>query len=142
MPTHARPSLRSKILPLLWGLLAIAVRAAGAESGFPVAAMLGGQRVATSVDSEMAKYYLEQYLEGRRLRPDFDQAIANALEELRPEASDAEALRKLASRFSTDFAAIHFVARLYAAPVNRRAQDRFHAVLERRPPPPAHGSHT
>jgi hypothetical protein len=96
----------------------------------PVDATVAGQRVVTTVDAEVAAYYLEQYLEGNRADPDLHGAIARGLADLDPAPSDAEGLRRLAERFSTDFATIHFIRRLYEEPANRRAQDAFHRRVE------------
>jgi hypothetical protein len=82
------------------------------------------------VDSALAQYYLEHYLHGHRVARDYDTAIDQALKELPADPSDREALRQLSQRFSTDFATIHFVARLYDTPANRRVQDAFHAFLK------------
>lgn len=98
---------------------------------FPVAGTLAGQPVATTVDSQLAKYYLEHYLPGQHSNADNDRAIDGALRELKADPSDPEALRQLSQRFSVDFAAIHFVARLYESPANYQGQEAFHTYLEK-----------
>jgi len=95
----------------------------------PVAGVLGGQSVATTVDSPIAKYYLEHYLRGDRSNHEFDRAISEVLQEPAADPSDAAALTRLSRRFSADFATIYFAARLYDMPANHRAHDAFHAHL-------------
>jgi hypothetical protein len=81
---------------------------------------LAGQLVRTTVDSEAAKYYLENYLAGDRSNPGYDPVIASALEKRDRSPLDARTLRALSGDFSPDFATIYFVARIYGAPCNRR----------------------
>lgn len=94
----------------------------------PAAGWLAGQHVATTVDSELARYYLEQRAAGRRLDPALDRAVDDALAEP-VEPADRDALARLSRRTSPDLATLHFVARLYESPANRRAQDAFHTAL-------------
>ena len=86
---------------------------------------LAGQRVRTTVDSEVAKYYLENYLAGERSNSRHDPVIASALETWDRYPLDAETLRGLAGQFSPDFATIYFVSQIYGDPCNRRAHQLF-----------------
>lgn len=119
------------------GLLLLALWAVGWSSGcataarFPAAGQIAGQRVETTVDSAAARYYLERYLDGDRSDGALVPAIEGALAEGPAEPDDREGLGQLARRLSTDLATLHFVARLYERPANRRAQDAFHANLRR-----------
>ena len=121
----------SRTLILLFFFLTVCTSAWADPPRFTVAGTLAGQHVATTVDSELAKYYLEHYLSGERSNPDYDRAIDSALKEMNADPSDTEALRQLSQRFSTDFATIHFVAQLYGTPANRRAQEEFHTFLQK-----------
>jgi hypothetical protein len=119
------------------GLLLLTLWTLGSSAGcatparFPAAGQIAGQRVDTTVDSPVARYYLERYLEGDRSDGALVQAIQGALAEGPAEPHDREGLGRLARRLSTDLATLHFVARLYERPANRRAQDAFHANLRR-----------
>ncbi|HEY6007519.1 MAG TPA: hypothetical protein VIU40_04290 [Geobacteraceae bacterium] len=86
---------------------------------------LAGQRVGTTVDSEAAKYYLENYLAGDRSHPRYAPVIASALEAWDRYPLDAGTLRGLAGDFSPDFATIYFISRIYGEPCNRRAHQLF-----------------
>jgi hypothetical protein len=123
------PCRLSRLPRTLLCFLALGIAACHSRPHVPVTGTLAGQHVATTVDAEPAKYYLAHYLHGQRTARGYDTAIDIALQGLHAEPSDREALRQLTQRFSTDFATIHFVARLYDMPANRRAQDTFHAFL-------------
>jgi hypothetical protein len=105
--------------------------ACAAPARIPAAGTIAGQRVHTTVDAPMARDYLERYLGGDRT----DRALVEAVEGGRGEAPvdphDRDALGRLARRYSTDLATLYFVARLYEQPDNRRAQELFHAAVDR-----------
>jgi len=122
---------RPKRRPLVIALLALAVPACSTPLRVPAVGTLAGQVVATTVDSELAKYYLESYLPGQRIDSQRDAVIDSTLQEVRADPGDREAMERLTRRSSTDLATLYFVARLYEIPANRRAQDAFHAALQR-----------
>jgi len=123
---------RSRWLALLFLLgSALWVSACQSAARFPVAGTLAGQHVATTVDSDLAKYYLERYLDGRRVNPRYDAAIDTASADGHADPLGRDTLKRLSEEYSIDFATIHFVARLYAQPTNRRVQDAFHQYLHR-----------
>jgi hypothetical protein len=119
------------------GLLLLALCVVAWSSGcataarFPAAGQIAGQRVETTVDSPAARYYLERYLHGDRSDGALVEAIEGALAEGPAAPDDRKGFGHLARRLSTDLATLHFVARLYERPANRRAQDAFHANLRR-----------
>jgi hypothetical protein len=112
-------------------LLVVAVSACSIQPRVPVVGSLAGQAVATTVDSEVAKYYLESYARGWRIDSERDAVIDSALGEVRADPTDREAMGRVTRRSSTDLATLYFVARLYEIPANRRAQDAFHDALQR-----------
>lgn len=102
-----------------------------AASRVPAVGSLAGQSIHTTLDSQLAAYYLEHYLHGDRSNAAFDRQLDAGLGTPSADPSDQEALRSLSQRFSTDLATIYFVARLYDFPSNRRAQEAFRANLQR-----------
>lgn len=98
---------------------------------FPVASTLAGQDAQTTVDSQVAAYYLEHYLSGHRSNPAFDTLLDAELGGSSVDPSDHEAMKRLSQRFSTGLATVHFAARLHNSPDNLRAQEAFHAHLQR-----------
>jgi hypothetical protein len=90
---------------------------------------LAGQAIATTLDSQVSKYYLEHYLRSDRINPAYDQAIDRALTIWNQRPLDSDSLRELTQEFSPDFATLYFISRLYQDPINRRAQDAFHTYV-------------
>src|SRR3990172_1302951 len=103
----------------------------------PVQGTLAGQVIATTIDSERSKYYLEHYLRNNRINPAYDQEIDRALAIWNQRPLDSDNLRELTQEFSPEFATLYFVSRVYQDPINRKAQDAFHthvAILRAKGP--------
>jgi hypothetical protein len=100
--------------------------ACAAPARIPATGVIAGQRVATTVDAPIARDYLERYLRGDRSDSTLVEAVEGSARERAADPHDREALGRLARRYSTDLATLHFVARLYDHPDNRRVQDAFH----------------
>jgi len=94
---------------------------------YPVQGTLAGQAVATTIDSELSKYYLVHYLSNDRINPAYDQEIDRALAIWNQRPLDSDSLRDLTREFSPDFATLYFVSRVYQDPISQKAQDAFHA---------------
>jgi hypothetical protein len=90
---------------------------------------MAGQEIRTTVDSEIAKYYLEAYLNGHRSNPQYDRTIeeASAIRDKQP--LDSDNLRRLSDQFSPDFSALYFVNRVNQNPSSRKAQQAFRSHL-------------
>ncbi len=82
----------------------------------PVRATFFDWPVATTVDSEIARYFLADYLAGKRTHANFDAALARL--DAAPGVPDREALAALAQATSVDVAALHFARRLRAQSCN------------------------
>jgi len=91
---------------------------------------LAGQAVETRVDSPVAAYYLQSYLPGQPTDSESSTRIDETLAEFDPAPGDRNGLAQLTQAFSTDFATMHFVSRLYSEPANRRMQDRFLELVD------------
>jgi len=94
--------------------------------GLPVRGMVGGQSIATRVDSEVARYYLETYLAGNRSNPTFDARIDQMNQALDGHLPNRSDLQELSQQFSIDFAALVLADRISRMPANRR----FRSVYE------------
>src|SRR5574341_1864164 len=88
-----------------------------------------GQEIKTTVDSEIARYYLEKYLQGVRSNPDYDQTINKAHEIGDGNPLDSDNLQRLSERFSPNFAALYFVNRVNQDPSSPKAQQAFRSHL-------------
>ncbi len=119
-------------LPVLAaGLIVSFLGGCGAVPALPVTADLLGQRIKTTVDSEIARYYLAHYLPGERMNTTFD-AI---LDRHSPRGGGAlptrEELKHLADETSVGYAALYFAQQVLAQPDNRAVQSRYEAALAR-----------
>ena len=97
------------VLPFL-----IFLEACSLTPKFPVKGQFLGETVSTTVDSEVARYYLESYLQGSRLKPDLDARIDELYKQQEEAIPTREELKKISDRFSVDFAALLLADRLWA----------------------------
>ena len=96
---------------------------------YQVSGRLADQNISTTVDSEITRYYLEEYLQNKRTNPTYDKRIDDALDMWARRPLDSDTLRDVATQFSPDFATLYFVSRLYMNCKNRTAQQAFHSHL-------------
>jgi hypothetical protein len=112
-------------------MLALAVAGcAGDLARIPAQGQIDGTAVETTVDAPVVRYYLENYLPGRRTEPELDRALDRSLAEL-PQAPTRAAYQRLAERFSVDLATLHLLQVLAEQPANARTQALFEAQLAR-----------
>jgi hypothetical protein len=127
MPTFTTRIFRTI---LIGGLLACTAGCANWALSIPARGEIGGQRLEADVDSEAARYYLEEYLAGHRRVPELDSAFA-LLADAAQLPTRAQ-LRELSLRYSTDFAALYLAETLAREPGNRRLRtifEREHAAV-------------
>lgn len=111
-------------------LLACMVQACGEIPRVPVRAGVNGQEIVTTVDSEIAAYYVAEYLSGRRSRPELDSRIDAVHGHSGSGLPSRNFLKNLTRVHSTDFAALVLWRMLAAAPENGVAATLFAAELE------------
>jgi hypothetical protein len=80
---------------------------------------LAGQAIDTTVDSRLAKYYLERHLQGFRDDAAFDRLIDEIHAQSGSSLPSAEYLKYLSSQFSTDFATLYLARYLLGDPANQ-----------------------
>ena len=97
---------------------------------FPVESKFLGETISTTVDSEVARYYLENYLLGSRLSPDLDTRIGELYNQQKEAIPTREELKEISERFSVDFAALFLADRLWADENNRKIQNLFNRLLK------------
>ena len=111
---------------------------------YPVEGELLGKAVRTTVDSEIARYYLENYLQGIRSDPIFDEKIDRLYQKQGNTQPTREELKEIAHTFSVDFATLFLADRLWAIEENRKLQKTFSRFLEEKKAdpysPPSHYS--
>lgn len=115
-------------------LIAIALTGIGcmwSVKKIPTRAAFHDHPIDTTVDSEIAKVYLENYLHGKAVDPNLQRRI-DSLENENPGALPTrDELKKIAGEFSVDFAALFFANRLLSGPGNPQLQKRYLENLEK-----------
>ena len=106
-----------KLLPLLFLLSACA--------GLPVRGSIAGQTIDSRVDTEVARYYLANYLAGKRSDASLDERIDRVYQGTNGNLPDRAELKRLSDEFSVDFAALYLADQITRSPVNRRFQSYF-----------------
>ena len=94
-------------------------------AGLPVRGTVDGQTIETRVDSEVARYYLANYLAGKRSDAAFDERIDRVYEGANGSLPNRSELKRLSDDFSVDFAALYLADRIAHNPVNRRFRNAF-----------------
>lgn len=114
---------------LLVVCIGLALTACGATlPRIPAQGQLHGQPIATTVDSPLAKYYLENYLAGRRERAEWDERFDRLHRQpdlRRPTTAQMQAISR---EYSVDVAAMFYALRLLEDPGNRELQSAFDRV--------------
>ncbi|MBI3815360.1 MAG: hypothetical protein HY279_12975 [Nitrospinae bacterium] len=84
-----------------------------------------GQPIHTTVDSEIARYFLEHYLKGERIRPELDATIEAIARDIGNRMPTRYLLKSIAESHSTDLAALALWQSMLRDSGNRRAQSMF-----------------
>lgn len=99
-------------------------------AGLAVRGMVGGQAIESRVDSEAARYYLEDYLAGKHTDEVLDDRIDRVYQGANGHLPDRNDLKHLSDDFSVDFAALYFADQIARVPVNRRFRRAFEQAYE------------
>src|SRR4029077_11132061 len=102
----------------------------GACAGLPVNGTVGGQVIETRVDSAVARYYVENYLAGKRSDALLDERIDRVYQSADGDLPNRDDLKKLSDDFSVDFAAVYLADQIARVPVNRRFRTAFDQAYE------------
>jgi hypothetical protein len=94
-------------------------------AGLSVHGSVGGQTIETRVDSEVARYYLGNYLAGKRSDAVLDERIDRVYQSANGNLPDRNDLKHLSDEFSVDFAALYLADQIAREPVNRRFRSAF-----------------
>lgn len=124
------PSTRLRGLGLACLLASFFLGACGAIPRIPAHGEFLGQHVTSTVDSEVARYYLESYAQGKREDRAADEKISALFRAHGNSLPSREELKAVAAAFSVDFAALFFADRLLNDACNRALNRRFARYLE------------
>ncbi|NIT56665.1 MAG: hypothetical protein GWN00_10655, partial [Aliifodinibius sp.] len=96
----------------------------------PASGVVGGQDIETTVDSESARYYLEQYLQEEQNDAELDSLCHQVHCCKMNGLPQREFLKHLSDRFSVDYAALYLAKRILENKANRRIQAVYKRELE------------
>jgi len=105
--------------------LVVALLSLSACAGLAVRGTVGGQTIESRVDSEVARYYVANYLAGKHSNATLDERIDNVYQSVNGNLPDRGELKRLSDEFSTDFAALYLADQIAREPVNRRFRSAF-----------------
>jgi len=89
-----------------------------------------GQRVETSVDSEIARYYLESYSQGKYENRGLDEKISALYRTNGKSVPSREELKEISQAFSVDFAALFLADRLLNNECNKDLNQHFERYVK------------
>lgn len=111
-------------------LTCLVLGACSAIPRIPAEGQFFGQRVATTVDAEVARYYLESYGQGRHENRELDEKISALYRSHGRSLPSRVELKAISAAFSVDFAALFFADRLLHDACNKALNQRFARYLE------------
>jgi len=125
-----RSSTRLPRLSLACALTCLVLGACSSIPRIPATGEFVGQSVATTVDAEVARYYLESYSQGRHENREMDEKISALYRSLGNSLPSREELKAISVAFSVDFAALFFADRLLSNACNKTLNRLFARYLE------------
>lgn len=118
----------SRRFPIVWFLgifFCLALVSCSSTPAIPAKGEFAGQRIDTTVDSEIARYYLEHYLQGKEEQRDIDVRISALHGQYRTSIPSREDLKRISQEFSVDFASLFFADRLLNNECNKTLNQLF-----------------
>jgi hypothetical protein len=122
---HSISDGSSRLIVLLFALVVLS-----ACAGLPVRGSVGMQSIETRVDSEVARYYLGNYLAGEHYDASLDERIDRVYQSANGGLPDRYELKQLSDEFSVDFAALYLADQIARIPNNRRFRRAFDQAYE------------
>ena len=127
-------SLKSndKGCPVFVWFCTFAVFFSGCRTAIPeisVRGMMMGEAIQTTVDSEIARYYLENYLQNQDRDEALDKKIDAFYRQYQNRTLNRDDLKKISAETSTDFAGLFWAEHLYQNKKNSALQEKFHKNL-------------
>jgi hypothetical protein len=99
-------------------------------SGIPVHGIIAGQTIDSRVDSEVARYYVTNYLQGKHSDPALDARIDQVYKKIDGTIPGRAELKAVSDEFSADFAALLFADEISRVPLNRRFRSIFDVAYD------------
>lgn len=127
---HTRRAASKSRFCLLCCCFALFAGCAASQPKIPVRATFHGYQIETTVDDERARFYLEDYLQGKPVPAELHQKFAALDTENPKHLPTREDLQKISAQFSLDFGALFFMNRLLKQPGNPELNRRYQQHLE------------
>lgn len=97
----------------------------------PVYGYVAEKTISTTVDSDLAKYYLENYSVGQATNPSLDERISDIERRFKSRPLDSLALKEISDETSPDFATLFFIKHILSDAVNQRFQTNYGREVKR-----------
>ncbi len=97
---------------------------------FPVEGEFLRGKISTTVDSKIAQYYLESYLQGKNNDPVLDKRTDKLYARQKEVIPPREELKIISKEYSPDFAALFLADRLWTIEDSKRIQNYFNHLLK------------
>ncbi len=134
MHNHEREDDDLTIVIKTWGIALLLALIFGCRAPLPKTPVQGsvhGRTLNTTVDSEIARYYLEDYLTGKKTDPQTDKQIEMALRITEAMPLGREKLKYLSDHVSVDFGALYLAKALLEDAHNQRVQLVYEEALRK-----------
>lgn len=116
---------RSNAATIICLLSCLFLGACSSIAKIPVKGKFFEENVETTVDSEVARYYLESYLQGKNENRDMDDRISALYGQLGEFIPSREELKGISEAFSVDFASLFLADRLLHNGCNKKLNESF-----------------
>ncbi|HLD66278.1 MAG TPA: hypothetical protein VJA19_09550 [Pseudomonas sp.] len=110
---------------LVYLLVCLLLWACSSAPEIPAKGEFFGEPLQTTVDSEIARYYLESYLQGKNVNRDMDERISALYGQQEKSIPSREELKVISRVFSVDFASLFFADRLLHDECNKKLNQSF-----------------
>ncbi|MBI3778865.1 MAG: hypothetical protein HY274_08145 [Gammaproteobacteria bacterium] len=109
-------------------LIALAQAGCTSPPRIPMTAIIAGQSIETTVDSELARYYGEHYWRGVHTRPEFDAILDRVHNTQTDRLATSDELAQITRETSADVATLYLAGQLLGR--NKTLQNRYNAIFQ------------
>ena len=99
--------------------------------GIPVHGSVAEKAISTTVDSELAKYYLKNHSTGEATNPTWDARIADIEQRFKSRPLNWSELKEISDETSPDFATLFFIRQTLSDTTNERFQTNYAQEVKR-----------
>ena len=122
---------RAGLSPVAALLLVPVTGACASYPKIPVHGYVAEKAISTTVDSELAKYYLENYFAGKATNPALDARISDIERRFKSRSLDRLELKEISDETSPDFSTLFFIRQSLSDIINDRFQNNYGKEVKR-----------